>query len=56
VVLEQLETMTREGLRLSPESIAAMGRTEGRKNRWRTVALWIIAATFIGILIAVRNL
>ncbi|OAF08174.1 ubiquinone biosynthesis protein UbiB [Bradyrhizobium centrolobii] len=55
-VLEQLEIMTREGLRLSPESIAAMGRSEGRKNRWRTVALWIIAATFIGILIAVRNL
>lgn len=55
-VLEQLETMTREGIRLSPESIAAMGRSEGRKNRWRTVALWIIAATFIGILIAVRNL
>ncbi|MFX9630938.1 hypothetical protein ABTO69_20515, partial [Acinetobacter baumannii] len=24
-VLEQLETMTREGIRLSPESIAAMG-------------------------------
>jgi ubiquinone biosynthesis protein len=56
VVLEQLETLTREGLHLSPESIAAMGRSEGRKNRWRTVALWIIAATFIGILIAVRNL
>ena len=56
VVLEQLETMTREGLKLSPESIAAMGRSEGRKNRWRTVALWIIAATFVGILIAVRNL
>jgi len=55
-LLEQLETMTREGIRLSPESIASMGRSEGRKNRWRTVALWIIAATFIGILIAVRNL
>ena len=54
-VLEQLETMTREGITLSPESIAAMGRSEGRKNRWRTVALWIIAATFIGILIAVRQ-
>jgi ubiquinone biosynthesis protein len=43
-VLEQLETMTREGLTLSPETIAAMGRTEGRKSRWRTLALWIIAA------------
>jgi ubiquinone biosynthesis protein len=55
-VLEQLETMTREGLSLSPESIAAMGRTEGRKSRWRTVALWIIAGTFIAILFAVRQL
>jgi ubiquinone biosynthesis protein len=55
-VLEQLETMTREGLTLSPETIAAMGRTEGRKSRWRTLALWIIAATFIAILFAVRNL
>jgi ubiquinone biosynthesis protein len=55
-VLEQFETMTREGLTLSPETIAAMGRTEGRKNRWRTIALWIIALTFIGILFAVRQL
>jgi len=55
-VLEQLEVMTAEGLRLSPDTIAAMGRSEGRKNRWRTVALWVIAATFIGILIAVKQL
>jgi ubiquinone biosynthesis protein len=55
-VLEQLETMTREGLLLSPETIAAMGRSEARKSRWRTLALWIIAATFIGILFAVRQL
>jgi ubiquinone biosynthesis protein len=56
VVLENLEKLTREGVTLSPETIAAMGRSEGRKNRWRTVALWIIAATFIGILIAIRQL
>jgi ubiquinone biosynthesis protein len=55
-VLENLERMSREGITLSPETIAAMGRSEGRKNRWRTVALWIIAATFIGILIAIRQL
>jgi len=55
-VLEQLESMTREGLTLAPETIAAMSRAEGRKSRWRTVALWIIAATFIGILVAVRRL
>jgi len=33
-----------------------IARAEGRKNRWRTLALWIIAATFIGILFAVRQL
>ena len=55
-VLEQLETMTREGVTLSPQTIAAMGRSEGRKSRWRTLALWIIAATFIAILFAVRQL
>lgn len=55
-VLEHLEVMTRDGLKLAPESIAAMGRTEGKKSRWRAIALWIIAATFIGILIAVLRL
>ena len=39
-----------------PETIAAMGRAEGRKSRWRTVALWIIAVTFIGILVAIRQM
>jgi ubiquinone biosynthesis protein len=55
-VLEHLEGMTRDGLRLSPETIAAMGRTEGKKSRWRAIALWIIALTFIGILFAVLRL
>jgi ubiquinone biosynthesis protein len=55
-VLEQLEAMSRDGVQLSADSIAAIGRTEGRKSRWRTIALWIIAATFIGILVAVTRL
>ena len=55
-VVGQLEIMTREGLTLSPETIAAMGRTEGRKSRWRAIALWVIALTFIGILFAIRQL
>jgi ubiquinone biosynthesis protein len=33
-----------------------MGRTEGRKSRWRTIALWIIAATFISILVAIKQM
>jgi ubiquinone biosynthesis protein len=48
-VLEQLEEMTREGLTLSEETIASVGRTE---SRWRTVAHWIVAAAFIGIMVA----
>jgi ubiquinone biosynthesis protein len=55
-VLEHLEGMVRHGIVLSPETIAAFGRAESRKNRWRTVAIWIIAGTFIGILFAVRQL
>jgi ubiquinone biosynthesis protein len=55
-VLEQLETMTREGITLSPETIAALGRSEGRKSRWRTIALWVIAAIFMGILVAIKQL
>jgi ubiquinone biosynthesis protein len=33
-----------------------MGRAEGRKSRWRTVALWIIAVTFIGVLVSVKQM
>jgi ubiquinone biosynthesis protein len=55
-VLENLEKMTREGVTLSPETIAAIGRSEGRKSRWRTVALWVIAATFIGISIVISRM
>jgi ubiquinone biosynthesis protein len=53
-VLEQLEAMTRSGITLSPETIAAIGRAERRNGRWRTVAVWVIALTFIGIWWSIR--
>ena len=53
-VLEQLEGMVRNGLVLAPESIAAISRVRARQNRWRTVALWIIALAFLGILWTIR--
>jgi ubiquinone biosynthesis protein len=53
-VLEQLETMSREGLRLDPESLAAIARVRARQVRWRTIGIWVIALTFIGILISVH--
>jgi ubiquinone biosynthesis protein len=55
LVLQQLETMTKDGLVLSPETIAAIGRTERRRTRGRTIALWIIAATFIGVLMTMSR-
>lgn len=53
-VLEQLEVMVRDGMVLAPETIAAIARARARQNRWRTVALWVIAITFLGILWTVR--
>jgi ubiquinone biosynthesis protein len=29
---------------LAPDTVAAIGRAEAHRNRWTTVALWIIAA------------
>jgi ubiquinone biosynthesis protein len=48
-VLEQLEDMTREGLTLSEDTIASIGETE---SRWRTIAHWVIAVSFIALVSA----
>jgi ubiquinone biosynthesis protein len=44
VLVEQLDAITRDGLMLAPDTVAAIGRAEAHRNRWTTVALWIIAA------------
>jgi ubiquinone biosynthesis protein len=44
VLVEQLDAITRDGLMLAPDTVAAIGRAEARHNRWTTAALWIIAA------------
>ena len=41
---DQLDAATREGLVLAPETVAAIGQAEARRNRWTTAALWVIAA------------
>jgi ubiquinone biosynthesis protein len=43
-MFEQLDTITRDGLVLSPQTVEAIGAAEGRRNRWVVVALWVIAA------------
>jgi ubiquinone biosynthesis protein len=40
---------------MAPETIEAMARAEGRKARWQTIGIWVIALTFIGILLTLRR-
>ena len=44
VLVEQLDAITRDGLQLAPETVAAIGAAEARRSRSTTVALWVIAA------------
>ncbi|MEW6766609.1 MAG: 2-polyprenylphenol 6-hydroxylase [Pseudomonadota bacterium] len=52
--LNQFEAMTRDGLVLSPETVAAIGTAEAKRTRWQTGALWVIAFAFLGILWSMR--
>ena len=42
-LLQRSEAITRNGLLLSPETIEAIGRAEGRQSRWLTAGIWAIA-------------
>jgi len=50
-LVEQLDAITRDGLVLAPETVAAIGRAEARRNRWTAAALWAIAALLALLLI-----
>jgi ubiquinone biosynthesis protein len=41
-LMEQLDGITRDGLELAPETVAAIGQAQ--RNRWVAPALWLIAA------------
>jgi len=47
---DQVDAATRDGLVLAPESVAAIAAAETRKERWKTAALWVIAALLAGLL------
>ncbi|HEY4405146.1 MAG TPA: 2-polyprenylphenol 6-hydroxylase [Xanthobacteraceae bacterium] len=51
VLAEQLDGITRDGLVLAPETVAAIGRAEARRNRWTAAALWTIAALLAWLII-----
>jgi ubiquinone biosynthesis protein len=42
-MMEHLDAITRDGLVLAPETVAAIGAAEQRRNRWTAAALWAIA-------------
>jgi ubiquinone biosynthesis protein len=42
-LMDQFDAITRDGLVLSPETVAAIGAAEARRDRWKTAALWAIA-------------
>jgi ubiquinone biosynthesis protein len=39
---DQLDAATRNGIVLAPETVAAIGAAEARRNRWTGIALWMI--------------
>ncbi|HET7847967.1 MAG TPA: 2-polyprenylphenol 6-hydroxylase [Pseudolabrys sp.] len=38
---EQIDAATRDGIVLAPETVAAIGAAEARRNRWLTAGVWI---------------
>ncbi len=52
-VLDQLDEVTRDGLVLSPQTIAEMDKAESRRSRWTVAALWVIAALLLWIALKV---
>ena len=44
-----LATMARSGLRLDDETVRALASEQSRRDRWKTVALWIGALALVGV-------
>jgi ubiquinone biosynthesis protein len=43
----EMDRMGERGVRLDPESVAGIGRSEARASRWGRVALWVIAVVAV---------
>jgi len=46
-MIDQLDTITRDGLVLSPETVSAIGAAEARRSRWLTAGVWAIVILLI---------
>jgi ubiquinone biosynthesis protein len=54
VLVEHLDAITRDGLVLAPETVAAIGAEQNRRSRWKTAAIWVIAAALVCIALMLR--
>jgi ubiquinone biosynthesis protein len=52
-LLDQLDEITRDGLVLSPQTIAEIDKAEARRGRWTIAALWVIAALLLCIVLLI---
>ncbi len=55
-LLDQLDEITRDGLVLSPQTIAEIDKAEARRERWIIAALWFIAALLLWLVVQVWRL
>jgi len=46
-LVDQLDAMTRDGLVLSPDTVAAIGAAEAQRTRWLTAGIWAIVIILI---------
>jgi ubiquinone biosynthesis protein len=54
VLIEQLDVITRNGLVLAPETVAALGQAQARRHRWIAAALWLIVGLLAWLVIRTR--
>jgi ubiquinone biosynthesis protein len=50
---DQLDAATRNGIVLAPETVAAIGVAEARRNRWIALALWVIAGLLAALVLTI---
>ena len=46
-MMEHIDSITRDGLVLAPETVAAIGQAEAKRGRGMTIALWAIAGLLL---------
>jgi ubiquinone biosynthesis protein len=46
-MMEHIDSITRDGLVLAPETVAAIGHAEAKRGRGMTIALWVIAGLLL---------